>query len=172
MRNDSMLGKSELLKRLDEWKIPFSCEEHEPVLNMAESGTLVLDVSGARCKNLLLQDKKGHYFLVVTTAEKSLDLGMLSETLGSKRLSFASADRLFDLLGIRTGSLSPFALVNDEANQVRLVMDTDLANESDFLFHPLENNASVLLSRSGLDSFLAGIEHPAQWLALAARAIA
>lgn len=167
-----MLGKNELLKRLDEWKIPFSYEEHQPVLNMAESGTLVLDVSGARCKNLLLQDKKGHYFLVVTTAEKSLDLGMLSETLGSKRLSFASADRLFDLLGIRTGSLSPFALVNDEANQVRLVMDTDLANESDFLFHPLENNASVLLSRSGLDSFLAGIEHPAQWLALAARAIA
>lgn len=167
-----MLGKNDLLTRLEEWKIPFSCEEHEPILNMAESSTLVLDLSGARCKNLLLQDKKGHYFLVVTTAEKSLDLGMLSETLGCKRLSFASADKLFELLGIRTGSLSPFALINDEAKKVRLCVDIDLADESDFLFHPLENNASVLLSRNGLDSFLAAIDHPAQWLKLVARVTA
>ncbi|MFP3408497.1 YbaK/EbsC family protein, partial [Pseudomonas sp. SIMBA_065] len=87
---------------------------------------LALAVEGARCKNLLLQDKKCHYFLVVTTASNSLDLAGLSETLGSKRLSFASADRLFELLGIRPGSLSPLALVNDIAKRVRLVIDIEL----------------------------------------------
>ncbi|WP_107312234.1 prolyl-tRNA synthetase associated domain-containing protein [Burkholderia metallica] len=167
--NDSMLGKDEVLKLLEESEIPFSCEEHESVLNMAESGMLMLSVVGARCKNLLLQDKKGHYFLVVTTATKSLELAGVSETLGRKRLSFASSDKLFELLGIRTGSLSPLALVNDGAKRVRLVIDAELTGESVFLFHPLENNASVSLSRSGLDRFLCGIEHSAEWLPLAAR---
>ncbi|WP_196799225.1 YbaK/EbsC family protein [Burkholderia pseudomultivorans] len=157
------------MKLLEDEGIQFSCEEHAPVLNMEASGMLALSLVGARCKNLLLQDKRGHYFLVVTRPEKSLDLSAVSETLGCKRLSFASADKLFELLGIRAGSLSPLGLVNDEAGHVRLVMDLDLYGESTFLFHPHVNNASVSLSRSGLDSFLRSIEHPADWLPLAAR---
>lgn len=81
----------------------------------------------------------------------------------------ASADRLFALLGIRTGSLSPLALINDEARHVRLVIDDELAGEDAFLFHPLDNSASVSLSRSALDTFLAGIDHPADWLPLTAK---
>ncbi|MGU7770410.1 prolyl-tRNA synthetase associated domain-containing protein [Burkholderia sp. MR1-5-21] len=167
--NDGMLGKDELLKLLDEWKIPFSCEEHDSVLNMAESAKLTLSLEGARCKNLLLQNKKGHYFLVVTTAAKALDLAAMAETLGSKRLSFASSDKLFELLGIRTGSLSPLALINDTAKLVRLVIDLDLICESTFLFHPLENDASVSLSKPALDAFLAGIGHGGEWKELAGR---
>ena len=164
-----MPGKDDVLKFLEDQEIPFSCEEHEPVLNMAESGILTLSVIGVRCKNLLLQDKKGHYFLIVTTATKSLDLAGIAETIASKRLSFASADTLFEMLGIRTGSLSPLALINDEAKRVRLVIDSELAGEEYFLFHPLENNASVSLSRCALDTFLRSIEHPVEWLPLAAR---
>lgn len=164
-----MLGKDGVLKLLEETGIPFSCEEHSSVSNMTESGMLALSVTGARCKNLLLQDKKGRCFLVVTTTTKSLDLAGVAEIIGSKRLSFASGDKLFELLGIRTGSLSPLALVNDEAKRVRLVIDAELDGEEIFLFHPLENNASVSLSRSALDTFLRSIERSADWLALAAR---
>lgn len=164
-----MQGKDEVLKLLEDRAIPFSCEEHDPVLNMVESGALTLSVEGARCKNLLLQDKKDRYFLIVTTHAKSLDLAGIAETIGSKRLSFASADRLFELLGIRSGSLSPLALINDEAQRVRLVFDDELSGEETFLFHPLENSASVSLSRSALDSFLRSVEHSADWLPLAAR---
>lgn len=134
---------------------------------MAESGKLTLTLQGDRCKNLLLQDKKGHHFLVVTRATKSVDLAAATDALASKRLSFASADKLFELLGIRTGSLSPLALVNDKAKRVRLVIDDELAQETTFLFHPLENNASVSLSRNALDGFLASVAHPAEWLHLA-----
>ncbi|WP_196480736.1 YbaK/EbsC family protein [Burkholderia diffusa] len=157
------------MKLLEETGILFSCEEHTPVSNMTESGMLVLSVTGVRCKNLLLQDRKGHCVLVVTTATKSLDLAGVAETIGSKRLSFASDDKLFELLGIRTGSLSPLALVNDGEKRVRLVIDAELAGEESFLFHPLENNASVSLSRSSLDTFLSSIEHSADWLPLAER---
>ncbi len=167
--NDSMLGKDDLLKLLEDREIPFSFEEHDPVLNMAESGMLTLSVVGAPCKNLLLQDKRGHYFLIVTTAAKSLNLARIADSIGSKSLSFASADILFELLGIRAGSLSPFALVNDGAKRIRLVIDDELAGEETLLFHPLENSASVSISRSALDAFLRSIEHAADWLPLAAR---
>lgn len=167
-----MLGKLELLNLLDAKGIPFSCEEHDAVLNMAESGKLDLALEGARCKNLLLQDKKGHYFLIVTTASKSLDLSAAADVLGSKRLSFASSDKLFELLGIQTGSLSPLALVNDEAKRIRLILDSDLSGEATFLFHPLENNASVLLSKQALDDFLGTIGHRAEWTALSDRTVA
>ena len=168
--DNSVLGKDDLLKLLEERNIPFSCVEHDSVLNMAESGKLTLTLQGARCKNLLLQDKKEHYFLVVTGATKSVDLTAASDALASKRLSFASADKLLELLGIRTGSLSPLALVNDETKRVRLVIDDELAHQTTFLFHPLENNASVSLSRNALDEFLASVAHPAEWLRLAERA--
>ncbi|RQR81696.1 MULTISPECIES: prolyl-tRNA synthetase associated domain-containing protein [unclassified Burkholderia] len=167
--NDTMLGKDEVLRLLEEIGIPFSCERHDPVRNMSESDMLTLSVAGARCKNLLLQDRKGHYFLVVTTAAKSLDLAELAAALGSKRLSFASADKLFELLGIRPGSLSPLALVNDETGRVRLIIDVELRGEERFLFHPLENDASVSLSGTGLDTFLRHIDHPADWLPVCAR---
>ncbi|WP_185646604.1 prolyl-tRNA synthetase associated domain-containing protein [Burkholderia sp. Bp9143] len=163
------MEKDELLDLLEQQGVPFECEHHEQVLNMAESGTLDLSLVGARCKNLLLQDKQGNSYLVVTTAEKSLDLRAVAGTLDSKRLSFASADRLFELLGVRPGSLSPLALVNDPACRVRLVIDAELADEQTFLFHPLDSTATVALSRHDFERFLHDIDHAPAWHILVAR---
>jgi Ala-tRNA(Pro) deacylase len=164
-----MIDKDELLKLLEQQDVPFECEHHEQVLNMAESGALKLSLSGARCKNLLLQSKQGDLYLIVTAADKSLDLSAVAKTLNSKRLSFASADRLFDLLGVRPGSLSPLALVNDRAHHVHLVIDNDLAHEPVFLFHPLDSTATIALSKRDLEDFLQRIDHAPSWYALGAR---
>jgi Ala-tRNA(Pro) deacylase len=93
----------------------------------------------------------------------------LGTALGSKRLSFASADRLLEILGVRAGALSPLALINDEENKIKLVIDQELADELAFIFHPIENDASISLSRSGLDSYLSSIGRSAIWLMLAGR---
>lgn len=164
-----MIQRDGLLRLLAQQDVPFECEYHEQVLNMAESGALELSLDGARCKNLLLQDKQGGLYLVVTTAHKSLDLSAIAKTLNSKRLSFASADRLFDLLGVRPGSLSPLALVNDHAHCVHLVIDNDLAHERVFLFHPLDSTATIALSRRSLEVFLQRIGRAPSWHALEAR---
>lgn len=164
-----MLGKDELLQLLDAEHIPYTCEEHEAVLNMADSDGLLLSLSGVRCKNLLLQDRQGHCFLVMTSASKSLDLTAAARLLGSRRLSFASAEVLLEMLGLRPGALSPLALINDEAHRVRLVIDTALATETVFLLHPLDNTATIAISREALMHFLAGRGHAPDWLALEER---
>ncbi|WP_185642774.1 prolyl-tRNA synthetase associated domain-containing protein [Burkholderia sp. Bp9140] len=158
-----------MLELLERQGIPFEYERHERVLNMAESGALELSLVGARCKNLLLQDKQGNLYLVVTTADKALDLRAIAATLDSKRLSFAPAERLSDSLGVRPGSLSPLALVNDPFGRVRLVMDEDLAAERAFLFHPLDSSATVALSRHDFENFLQRIDHAPSWQILGAR---
>ncbi|MXN77750.1 prolyl-tRNA synthetase associated domain-containing protein [Burkholderia sp. 4701] len=163
------MERDELLELLERQNVSFECEHHEQVLNMADSGALTLSLVGARCKNLLLQDKQGGLYLIVTTAHKVLDLRAVASTLGSKRLSFASAERLYDLLGVRAGSLSPLALVNDPACNVRLVIDEDLANEAVFLFHPLDSTATIALSRQDFAAFLQHIDHAPSWRALGAR---
>jgi len=164
-----MLGREELIGLLEQNGIPFACENHEQVLNMAESGELKLSLEGARCKNLLLHDKQGKHFLIMTTADKALDLSALARTLSSKRLSFVSADQLFTMLGVRPGSLSPLALVNDTSSKVRLVIDEDLSQEPVFLLHPLDNTATVALSGRDLEAFLCSVDHTPAWMALAGR---
>jgi Ala-tRNA(Pro) deacylase len=166
-----MFDKIAFLAFLDSRKIPFSCEDHPPVFNMSDSENLSLSIHGVHCKNLLLKNKTGDYFLVVTTATKSLDLTSAAVILESKRLSFASADSLYGLLGVRPGALSPFALVNDAERKVRLVMDLELADELAFIFHPIENNASISISRVGLDMYLSDIGREATWLAFSGRKI-
>lgn len=79
-----MVEKEELLSILKARNIPFAYEDHERVLNMAESSELRLSLEGTRCKNLLLQDKQGHVYLVVTTSEKALDLSAAAKSIGSK----------------------------------------------------------------------------------------
>ncbi len=164
-----MIQRDGLLRLLEQQDVPFEYECHEQVLNMAESGALKLSLDGARCKNLLLRDKQGGLYLVVTTAHKSLDLSAVAKALNSKRLSFASADCLFDQLGVQPGSLSPLALVNDHAHKVHLVIDNDLVNEPVFLFHPLDSAATIALSRRNFEDFLLRIGHAPSWYDLEAR---
>jgi Ala-tRNA(Pro) deacylase len=164
-----MIGREELLGLLEQSGVRFACEYHEQVINMAESGALKLSLKGARCKNLLLQDKRGHHYLVMTAADKSLELSVLARTLGSKRLSFAPADHLFGLLGVRRGSLSPLALVNDTSSKVHLVIDKELRRESAFLLHPLDSSATVALTRRDLEAFVDRTAHPPAWTVLEGR---
>ncbi|WP_208457139.1 hypothetical protein, partial [Burkholderia gladioli] len=51
-------------------------------------------------------------------------------------------------------------------------LNAELAGEAVFLLHPLDNSATVALSRANLEAFLRSIDHAPAWLALKARAAA
>ncbi|WP_437881665.1 prolyl-tRNA synthetase associated domain-containing protein [Pseudomonas sp. LRF_L74] len=164
-----MINSAGLLDELLSLGIEHEVEHHQPIFTMADSDALELSLDGMRCKNLLLRDRKGKHYLLMTTAEKSVDLSRLSQALGSGRLSLASPERLFVLLGVRPGALSPLALVNDTERQVELILDEDLGTASHYVLHPLDNGISVQLSSAALQRFLIGIQHHARWVAIAAR---
>lgn len=134
--------------------------EHPPVMTVEESLRLVPKFSGAKTKNLFLRDKKGRrHFLVTVPHDKPVDIDALAELIGVNGLGFGSAERLLKHLGIRPGSVSLLALVNDEARAVEFVIDKALWEAEAVHAHPLVNTATMVIPHAELDRFLAATGH-------------
>lgn len=110
--------------------------------------------TGAFCKNLFLKDRKGRLWLIVTLEERALKLNSLSKPLGSARLSFGNAELMWEVLGVRPGSVTPLALVNDREHRLTVVLDTAMLAHERLNYHPLENTATTALSRDDFMRFL------------------
>ena len=134
--------------------------EHPAVMTVEESMRLVPKLPGAKTKNLFLRDKKGRrHFLVTVPHDTSVDLDGLGATLGVGGVGFASAERLQKYLGIRPGSVSLLALVNDEALAVEFVIDRSLWEADAVHAHPLVNTATMVIAHADLERFLAATRH-------------
>lgn len=165
--------RAALLDYLTAQGIAYEETLHQPVHTMAESATLGLTLSGSRCKNLFVQDKKGvQRFLVVTPPAASLDLGGLGRILGAGRLSLCPPDVMQSLLQVTPGSLSPLALVADcGAVKIRLLMDATLRTVSNFLFHPLDNISTICLCRDDLERFIQSTGHASEYVSMPTRPV-
>ncbi len=140
---------------LDELGIEYTRYEHPPVYTVEEAQEYWKDIKGAHAKNLFLRNNKGNrHFLVVLEQSKSADLNDLSAKLAAGKLSFASERRLQEHLGLETGAVSPFGIINDEKKAVTLVIDRALQKKESVNFHPNVNTATINLSYSDFEEFL------------------
>jgi len=94
-----------------------------PVFTVAEAAALLGSLPGGHCKSLFLKDKKGGFWLAVMLEERRIDLKKLATRLGAPRFSFGGAADLYEVLGVRPGSVTPFALVNDVKRLITAVLD-------------------------------------------------
>jgi len=141
---------------LDALGIAYERYEHPAVFTAEDASTYWNPIPGTQCKNLFLRNKKGdRHYLVVLEISKRADLKDLVRLLGDDRLSFGSPERLMDRLGLTPGSVSPFGLINDADGSVRVLIDRDLKGAERLIFHPNINTASVVVSWSDLERFLA-----------------
>src|SRR5690606_18792615 len=113
--------------------------EHRAVFTVAESTALERDMPGVHCRNLFLRDKKQKMFLVVAAHETAIDLKKLPALIGADRLSFGSADRLWAYLGVRPGSVCPYAIINDKDRAVTVILDAAMMAGAIVNYHPLVN---------------------------------
>jgi Ala-tRNA(Pro) deacylase len=83
--------------------------------------------------------------------------------LGSARLSFGKPDLLYEVLGVRPGAVTPFALINDRGEEPRVTfaLDAALADAETIHAHPLHNEATTAISYTGLVHFVAACRHTA-----------
>ncbi len=140
--------------------------EHAPMFTVAQSAALRDQIPGAHTKNLFLTDKEGRMVLVVAKEDTRVDLKALGKTLGLGRLSFASAALLEAVLGVPAGSVTPFALLNDTAGSVIVVVDQALTEFAEVNCHPLENTATTRLAMPDLLRFIVASGHEPRVLTL------
>lgn len=155
------LTSEELLDRLAAMGIAARTWHHPPIMTVEDGLAHWRDVPGVHCKNLFLKDAKGAYWLVVTPIERTIDLKSLPERIGSKRLSFAGAERLREVLGVEPGSVTPFALINDIERRVRVVLDRWMMAQAHIAYHPLVNTATTVITPAELRRFIDACGHVA-----------
>jgi len=128
--------------------------EHPAVFTCEEADAYHAGIEAVSTKNLFLCDKKKrHFFLVVTSCEKTVRLDDLKERLDVSHLRFGSEADLLRLLGVGRGAVTMMGLVNDTERQVALWIDEEIWNGKRFLSHPLVNTATLVLSKAELERF-------------------
>ena len=139
---------------LDAHGIAHATLDHPPVFRVEEGREIRAQLPGGHTKNLFLKDAKGRLWLVSALGDTAVDLKRLPAAIGSARLSFGSPERLEAALGVRPGSVTALALINDPEHAVTFVADAALMAADPVNFHPLANAATTALTQAGFRAFL------------------
>jgi Ala-tRNA(Pro) deacylase len=149
----------QLLARLAELGIKTVTHSHPPMRTVEDSKELRGALPGGHCKNLFLKDKKDQLWLVVALEDARVELNRLDKVIGSARLSFGSADRLWASLGVRPGSVTPFALINDRDRRVKVVLQQAMLEHDLLNYHPLLNDRTTAIRSADLLTFIRACGH-------------
>jgi len=153
------LSPEQLFQALDALGIAHRTYRHPPVFTVTEAVALRGQLPGGHCKSLFLKDKKGGLWLVVTLEERSIDLKRLAAQLSAPRFSFGNPELLYETLGVRPGSVTPFALLNDREHRLRVVLDRGMLECDPLNYHPLENDRTTAIAPADLLRFIAACGH-------------
>lgn len=148
------VGREDIVALLQEKGVSFELAEHPPVYTIDEMLALSLPHPKDIAKNLFLRDdKKQNYYLIVLREDKKADLKKIRSVLSARPLRFASEEDLEAYLGVTTGAVTPFGLLNDIEHKVKACVDKDLKRGLVGV-HPNENTATVYLQAKALVELL------------------
>jgi len=141
--------------------ISFTNYSHPPAFTCEEMTALdgLLPAGMGHIKNLFLKDKKKRYYLVSALYETKIDLKSLAKHLEAPELRFARAEELEAVLGVTPGSVTTFALINDQRHQVNVVLDPGIFAYTSIGLHPLRNDMTTVIAPPDLEKFLLSLNY-------------
>ncbi len=90
-----------------------------------------------------------------------VNIRALSDLIGSAWLSFTQPDRVRSELGVETGVVAPFAVINDTDGNISVVLDAEVMAADTTYFYLLVNDQTTAIApadpRPNLE---AGAQHP------------
>lgn len=136
---------------LDSLGVAYQRIDHAPAMTMEACEEIDRTLDAVICKNLLLCNRqRTRFYLLMLPGNKHFKTSVLSQEIGSSRLSFACAEDMEALLDITPGSVSVLGLMNDRDNRVELLMDADVVKGEYFGCHPCINTSSLRLKMQDL----------------------
>lgn len=122
----------------------FSVTAHEAAETLEKCAEIEKIIDGKICKNLFLQTTTGSaHYLLMMKSDKKFVTKEVSKAIGSSRLSFASGEKMEEMLSTSPGSLSITSLVFDKEKKVSLVIDEDVIREEFVCCHPCDCTATL-----------------------------
>lgn len=147
-------SREEVFKILNNLDIDFENFDHRPVFTVEEGADIKANIKGGHSKNLFLKDKDGEFFLICALGETQIKLNQVHKSLQSARLSFGSEEYLWEKLGVRPGSVTLFALINNRPPSLKLIIDKAIFENEIINFHPLLNNATTSIKTKNIGKFV------------------
>ena len=115
----------ETLARLD---IPFERVDTDPGITMEDCRNIDAKIETRIVKTIFLCNRQQtEFYIYVTTDDKPFVTKDFCRALGIPRVSFAPADKLEEITGVKVGATTVLSAVLPSAKDVRLVMDKDVA---------------------------------------------
>ena len=139
-------------------EIPFERVDTDPGLTMEDCQHIDARIGVRIVKTIFLCNRQQTaFYLYVTTDDKPFVTRDFCGALGIPRVSFASAEKLWELTGVEVGATTILSAILPQAASVQLVMDRTVA-ESEW-FACTDGTATCfvkLRTRDLLDKYLAG----------------
>jgi Ala-tRNA(Pro) deacylase len=154
---------------LDDWGIAYRLYNHVPLRTVADAKTVERDMmtpgeTAFLTKNLYLRDRKKRNYLVTLDQDREVDLKALGKALGVGGLSFGSADRLLENLGIRPGAVSPMSMITGAKSGVTFILDPIARDKDVLFFHPLVNDRTIAITLADLEAIFERFGAEITWL--------
>ena len=146
--------QDELLSVLTQIDIEYTNHEHPAVYTVEEADLHHQGIDGVHSKNLFFKDRKKNLILVVTLSDKPIKIKEMGNKIGAKGLSFGKPDLLEEVLGVIPGAVTPLAVINDETNRVKVILDQEMMEHGLLNFHPIENTATTTIASKDLIKFM------------------
>jgi len=152
--------EQELYEILKHQNVTYQRVEHPPLFTCQDEEKYAPEIPGIKTKNLFLRNNKGNrHFLVSIPHSKSANLKSLEAELDCGRLGFASPQRLEKHLGVKPGSVTMLALINDKELAVEFFIDEAIATSQRICCHPLTNTATLSIATNDMKKFIASTGH-------------
>ena len=140
---------------LDALGIQYKRYEHPCALTMQDCTDIGADVGAHHCKNLFLCNRQQtQFYLMLIRGDKKFKTALVSKLLGVSRLSFCTPEHLMDKLGLLPGSVTALGLLCENARDVTVVVDEDVARFPMVCVHPCVSTASLAISGADLMKFI------------------
>ena len=149
-----MLNSDQLINILKEKGYDFEIHKHQALFSVEDSNRLRGKIKGGHSKNLFLKNKKNNFYLISCEERDQINLKTISKSLNFGNLSFAKEEYLIQYLGIKPGSVSPFALLNDIKNVVTFYLEKTLYETELINFHPLINTVTITMNTKKFIKFM------------------
>ena len=141
--------------------IPFQRVDTDPGLTMEDCRHIDAKIGVRIVKTVFLCNKQQtEFYLYVTTDDKPFVTRDFCGALGIPRVSFAPADKLWELTGVLVGATTILSAILPSASGVHLIMDRDVA-ESDW-FACTDGTATCFVkirTQDLLDKYLPATNH-------------
>ena len=152
------MGYDKVKEYLNSMGIQFKIVEHEPAYTTEEADKYIEGHDGVRTKTMFIcNKKKTNYYMIIMDDTKRLDMNKFKEIVSEKQMKMTSEESLKEKLGIKTGMVSPFGLLNNDEKDVKIYMDKEIITEEIRTFHPNDNTKTLFITTKDLFKYLENI---------------